>query len=92
MNALGAWDIRWREDAPFIWLQMPTGWRASSFSMACEKQGIKVRPADEFALSDAKTPNAVRLSLNTCVDEQVFRDALAKMNLLLANAARLIDG
>ncbi|MGB4111869.1 MAG: PLP-dependent aminotransferase family protein [Yoonia sp.] len=92
VNALGAWDIRWREDAPFIWLQMPTGWRASSFSMACEKQGIKVRPADEFALSDAKTPNAVRLALNTCVDEQVFRDALAKMNLLLANPARLIDG
>ena len=53
---------------------------------------MKVRPADELALSDAKTPNAVRLSLNTCVDEQVFRDALAKMNLLLANAARLIDG
>jgi hypothetical protein len=26
------------------------------------------------------------------VDEQVFRDALAKMNLLLANPARLIDG
>jgi len=92
VNALGAWDIRWREDAPFIWLQMPTGWRASSFSMACEKQGIKVRPADEFALSDAKTPNAVRLALNTCVDEQVFRDALEKMNLLLANPARLIDG
>jgi len=92
VNALGAWNIRWREDAPFIWLQMPNGWRASSFSMACEKQGIKVRPSDEFALSDAKTPNAVRLALNTCVDTQVFLDALGKMNTLLANPARLIDG
>ena len=92
VNALGAWNIRWREDAPFVWLQMPVGWRASSFSMACEKQGIKVRPADEFALADAKTPNAVRLALNTCVDTQVYLDALGKMNGLLANPARLIDG
>lgn len=92
VNALGAWDIKWRTDAPFIWLNMPTGWRASSFAIACEKQRIKVRPADEFALGDAMAPNAVRLALNTCVDEGVFLAALAKMNALLANPARLIDG
>lgn len=92
VNKLGAWDIRWREDAPFIWLQMPEGWRASRFAMACERQGIMVRPADEFALADGKAPNAVRLAITTCVSEELFLRALDQMNELLANPLALIDG
>lgn len=90
VNTLGTWDIKWRVDAPFVWLQMPNGWRASSFAMACEKKQIMVRPADEFALADGKTPNAVRLGVNTCANPDLYARALSEMNTLLGNLARIM--
>lgn len=92
VNTLGAWNIRWNIDTPFLWLQMPLGWRASSFAMACERRGIKVRPADEFALADGLAPNAVRLALNTCTNDVQFSQALDAMNDILANPTPSMDG
>jgi len=91
VNRLGGWDLRWREDAPFLWLQLPQGWRASSFALACERKGISVRPADEFALSDQRAPNAVRLAATTCVSESRYLQALDDMNTLLANPNRTME-
>ena len=85
VNKLGAWDVRWREDAPFVFLQMPIGWRASSFAMACAKKNILIKPADEFALPNGAAPNAVRLGVNTCVNESLFLGAMDDMNALLGN-------
>lgn len=92
VNALGAWDLRWREDAPFVYLNMPQGWRASRFAMACEKRDILIKPADEFALPNCSAPNAVRLSVNTCASDELFLKALDDMNALLANPSSPVDG
>ena len=89
---LGKWGLRSREDAPFAWLPLPTGWRASSFTIACERRGVTIRPADEFVLSNARAPNAVRLAVNTCVSEALFVQALHDMADLLKNPVALIDG
>ncbi|MEL7462917.1 MAG: PLP-dependent aminotransferase family protein [Pseudomonadota bacterium] len=85
INRLGRWDVRWREDAPFLWLNLPQGWRASSFAVACAQRGISVRPADEFALANSMAPNSVRLATTTCVDEERYIKALEDMNTLLGN-------
>ncbi len=92
VNALGAWDLRWREDAPFVYLNMPQGWRASGFAMACEKRDILIKPADEFALPNCSSPNAVRLAVNTCASDALFLKALSDMNDLLSNPESLVDG
>ncbi len=92
VNRLGGWDLRWREDAPFVWLQLPQGWRASSFTVACERKGVTIRPADEFVLSNARAPNAVRLAVNTCVSEERYLQALADMNDLLGNPVVSMEG
>lgn len=92
VNALGAWDLRWREDAPFVYLNMPQGWRASGFAMACEKRDILIKPADEFALPNCRSPNAVRLAVNTCASDALFLKAMSDMNELLANPKSLVDG
>jgi DNA-binding transcriptional MocR family regulator len=91
VNRLGGWDVRWREDAPFLWLQLPQGWRASSFALACERKGISVRPADEFVLADQSAPNAVRLAVTTCVSERRYLQALDDMNILLGNPTRTME-
>ncbi len=91
-DILGHWGLHSRADAPFVWLELPSGWRASSFTIACERRGVTIRPADEFVLSNASAPNAVRLAVNTCVSEDLFILALRDMNDLLENPVRSIDG
>ena len=91
VNILGRWDIKWRVDAPFVWLTMPQGWRASSFVATCEAQGILIKAADEFALPDGRAPNAVRLAIGTCVSETRFCTALDQINNLLAQPSGRID-
>ena len=83
VNMLGGWDVAWREDAPFLWLKMPQGWRGSTFARACEGKGIRIKPADEFALPDGQAPNAVRVSLNPYIPDADYEAALRTMSTLL---------
>lgn len=91
VNGLGQWDISWREDAPFLWLRLPQGWRGSTFARDCAAQGIRVKPADEFALSDGQAPNAVRLSLDSNLPAAQCEAALRVMSDLLAAPPMSVD-
>ncbi len=92
VNILGKWDIAFRKDVPFIWLRLPTGWRASAFASACERAGISIRPADEFSLKDAAVPNAIRISLNNNIPNDQFMSALRKISDLLDNPPAVGEG
>jgi len=92
VNILGQWDISFRKDVPFVWLRLPTGWRASAFASACERKGISIRPADEFSLKDAAVPNAVRISLNNNVPKEQITDALKTISNLLENPPAVGEG
>jgi DNA-binding transcriptional MocR family regulator len=85
VNLLGQWDITYRFDVPYIWLRLPKGWRASGFSLACERLGVLVRPSDEFTIEGMPVPHAVRISVNCNLPEDVFIDALDKVNQVLAS-------
>ncbi|TCL09289.1 DNA-binding transcriptional MocR family regulator [Shimia isoporae] len=84
VNVLGSWDIRWRPDLPFIWLRLPQGWRGSTFVRACDAEGIRIKSADEYVLSDGQAPNAVRIALPSDVAEPELRTALELMSDLLS--------
>jgi DNA-binding transcriptional MocR family regulator len=92
VNILGKWDISWRRDVPYIWLKLPRGWRASSFTSACERENIIVRAADEFALNNMPIPHAVRISVNANLPQDVYDSALGKINYLLAHPPMDVDG
>lgn len=85
VNALGSFDITWREDMPFLWLRLPAGWRAAAFVQAAEAEGVQIRAADEFALRDGFAPHAVRLSINAQVPLEDFEAALARLRRLLGD-------
>ncbi|MEM6579508.1 MAG: PLP-dependent aminotransferase family protein [Pseudomonadota bacterium] len=91
VNRLGQWEINWRLDAPFLWLRLPQGWRGSTFARACEVKGIRVKPADEFALADGQAPNAVRLSIDSNLALDEFEEALQVMSDLLAAPPLNVD-
>mgnify|MGYP002005614985 CR=1 FL=1 len=85
VNALGGFDLGWDEDSPFVWLRLPAGWRAASFCMAAEAQGVQVRPAEDFAPRNAFAPHAVRIGMNGLVAMSDFEAALARLRALLDN-------
>ena len=85
LNALGTFDIAWQKGLAFLWLKLPQGWRASTFMREAESVGVLVRSADEYALVDAHTPNAVRIAIDGRSPEPAFVRALDAMARLLRN-------
>jgi DNA-binding transcriptional MocR family regulator len=83
VNHLGAFDLRWQPGVPFVWLQLPQGWRASAFARAAEAIGVLVRPADEYALVGGRAPNAVRLAVAGNLPREAFENAVEKLAHLL---------
>lgn len=47
-NGWDGWRLLWQPGVPFLWLQLPTGWRGSTFAQRAAAQGVVIRSADEF--------------------------------------------
>lgn len=85
VNALGGYDLAWQAGLPFAWLNLPIGWRSSSFARAAEAEGVLVRTADDFALVHARAPNAVRMSIAGDISRVRFDKGLGVLARLLRN-------
>ena len=85
VNHLGAYDVTWHENVPFIWLRLPEGWRASAFCQAAEVVKVQIRPAEEFAGRDARAQHAVRIAINAQIDRDHFEAAIMRLRELLNN-------
>ena len=83
VNALGAFDVAWLPGLRFVYLRLPSGWRASSLRPRAEAAGILLRTADEYALSHGRAPNAVRLALAGNIPLEDHRAALDRLVALL---------
>lgn len=84
VNMLGAYDLSWQPGLPFVWLRLPKGWRASTFTRMAEAEGVLIRSADEYALNHDHAPNAVRLAIAGAVPRPRFDAAVAGLARLLA--------
>ena len=62
-NRLGAFAIRWQRGLPFVWIDLPQGWRASTFMRRAEEAEVLIRTADQYATVTGHAPNAVRITL-----------------------------
>lgn len=83
VNVLGAYDLAWQQGLPFVWLRLPSGWRASVFARMAETEGVLLRSADEFALIHGRAPNAVRLALPGNHSRGQIEDACRRLARLL---------
>ncbi len=83
VNVLGAYDLSWQPGLPFVWLKLPSGWRASMFAREAEAEGVLLRSADEFALIHGRAPNAVRLALPGNHSRGQIEDACRRLARLL---------
>ncbi len=85
MNLLGAFDLHWQEGLPFVWLNLPTGWRASTFARRAEEAGVLLRQADQYAMVTGRAPNAVRMALAGDAPRDKLQAGLARLASLLAS-------
>ncbi|WP_164018426.1 PLP-dependent aminotransferase family protein [Pyxidicoccus trucidator] len=46
-----------------LWLKLPAGWRAESFTAQARRRGVSVTPAELFTVGPATAPAAVRVCL-----------------------------
>jgi DNA-binding transcriptional MocR family regulator len=83
LNMLGSHNMRWQKGLSFVWVPMPRGWRASTFAREAEAAGVLVRSADEYALTDGRAPNAVRIALAGGIPEADFAAAIQTLSRLL---------
>jgi len=91
VNALGAHNLTWHEDVPFLWLPLPAGWRAAAFCRAAEARDIQIRSADEFALRDGRAPHAVRIAINAQIPLATFEEAMHQLHDLLVHPPEQIS-
>ncbi len=91
VNVLGRFDLGWSHDVPFLWLHLPSGWRASAFVQAAEARGIRVRPGEDFSLRDGPSVHAVRLSVNGQMSMDQFRAVLMDIGEMLDNPPETVS-
>jgi len=60
---LAGFSYRADPDAFSLWLELPEQWRATAFREEAERHGVKVLSAESFAVGQAASPQAVRISL-----------------------------
>ena len=83
VKILGRFDLAWQPGLPFVWLRLPSGWRASSFVRMAENEGVLLRSADEFALIHGRAPNAVRMAIPGNHSRAQIEDACLRLARLL---------
>jgi DNA-binding transcriptional MocR family regulator len=81
---LGRFDLVWQPGLRFVFLRLPQGWRASTFTREAEGEGVLLRSADEYTLIHGRAPQAVRLALAGNVP-------MARFEAGLRSLARLLD-
>ena len=87
VNILGGYQLNWSEDVPFLWLELPRGWRAAAFCTAAEASGVLIKPAEDFALRDGRSVHAVRIAINGLMPHEEFVQAMGTLRTLLDQPA-----
>ncbi|MGX9855437.1 aminotransferase-like domain-containing protein [Limimaricola variabilis] len=90
-DRLAPWQPRTREGVPFAWLDLPRGWRPSSLSRAAEAEGVRLKPADEFALIDGRAPSAVRIAVTGLREDAAFVAAIDRLAALLSSPPHVME-
>lgn len=85
LNHLGAFDIAWQAGLPFFWLNLPQGWRASTFARRAEEAEVLLRQADQYAMVTGRAPNAVRMALAGDAPRARLDEGLSRLARLLAS-------
>ncbi len=82
-GALAGFELRAHPNSFHLLLDLPEPWTAGGFVEAALNRGIRVTPASAFAVDEAASPNAVRISVAAARDRETLATALATLAEML---------
>lgn len=92
-SILGADRVVVPDGSPHAWLQLPSSWTVAAFVAAAQQRGIRVAPADWYAMPPAleptPVPSAVRLALGGESDRGRLEEALRMLATILQQPVSL---
>ncbi|MFF7528527.1 PLP-dependent aminotransferase family protein [Streptomyces bobili] len=68
---LGTFAVRTDPHAYFAWWELPSPWRADTFTAAAAAHGVAVTPGTAFSVDPHRTPDAVRLGLASATEGEL---------------------
>ncbi|MDZ5647557.1 PLP-dependent aminotransferase family protein [Nitrospirillum sp. BR 11828] len=74
---------------PHLWLSLPEPWRREDFARALLSRGVRVTPADAFAVARGDTPHAVRVCIGGVERTDLLDQGLRTVAALLAEPAAM---
>ncbi|ASG21024.1 DNA-binding transcriptional MocR family regulator [Nitrospirillum viridazoti] len=74
---------------PHLWLPLPEPWRREDFARALLSRGVRVTPADAFAVARGDTPHAVRVCIGGVERVEVLEHGLRILADLLSEPAAM---
>ena len=83
VRILDGYEMWFAKTVPFLWLELPMGWRAGEFCQAAEAAGVLIKTADDFALRESRSVHAVRIAVNGLVPHEHFVQAMERLRELL---------
>ncbi len=83
VDLLAGYDLAWADGAPFVWLTLPSPWRAGAFAEAAKASGVVLKSAEAFVQRDSRMVHAVRIAVNGQVSHTDFRTAMVRLRALL---------
>lgn len=83
VNLLGRYQLSWRPDVPFLWLDLPSGWRVPSFLRAAELEGVLLKGADDFTPREGRAFQGVRIAVNCWIPMKRFEDGVRRLAKIL---------
>ena len=91
VQMLEGYNLRSADYVPFLWLELPMGWRAGEFCQAAETAGVLIKSAEDFALRESRSVHAVRIAVNGLVPHSQFVEAIGRLRDLLAHPPERIS-
>lgn len=85
VSILDGHTVTWSEQVPFLWLELPIGWRAGEFKQRAESAGVLIKSAEDFALRDGRSNHAVRIAINGQVSHDHFAAGIQTLRDMLDN-------
>jgi DNA-binding transcriptional MocR family regulator len=73
---------------PFVWLEVPPGWRADTLHAALLRAGVSVAPCAQFTAGAVRPPQGVRLSAGALLSLGQYADALHRVADVCAHPSR----
>ena len=72
-----------------VWQQIPSSWRSDDFVSELMTLGVRVSPAQHFAISESNENNFIRICLGGGEDIELLKDQLSKIRTVMQGRPRL---